>query len=128
MNALRNVNSWIAMAFVLQESSECYATLYKDIVRACFALKKFKLCDRQPGECGLCDGLRDMRHEVHYKEWLSTLLRGQDMKLPVKYTISDTTGKFYQFVRQEFRDAFNNLSRGHLRCLSRQKKIQDERI
>ena len=38
-NSLRNVNTWIAMAFVLQVSSDYYAALYKDIVRAGFALE-----------------------------------------------------------------------------------------
>ena len=55
VNALRNVNSWIAMAFVLQESCDYYAALYKVIVRACLALKKLNFC-REPGECQLCDG------------------------------------------------------------------------
>ena len=126
VNALRNVNSWIAIAFVLQESSDYYAALYKDIVRACFALKRLKLCHSKPGECELCDGLRAIRQELHYKEWVSTLLPGQDMMLPVKYTMSDNTGKFHKFVREVIRYAFNNLCRGHLTGLSRQKKLHVE--
>ena len=125
-NGLRNVTSWIAMAFVLKESFESYSALYKDIVRACFALKGFKLCDRPPGECGLCVALRDMRQEHHYRAWLSTLKSWQEMMLPVKYTISDTMGFFHQFVRHQFPKASKNLCRGRLRCFSRQKNIEDE--
>ena len=125
MNALRNVNSWIAMAFVLQESNDYYAALYKDIVLASFALKKLKLCKREPGECELCDGLGEIR-KLHYKEWLATLIPGQDMMLPVKYTMSYNTGKFHKFVREVIRNALSNVCRGHLSGLARQKKLHLE--
>ena len=126
VNALRNVNSLIAMAFVLQESNDYYAALYKDIVRASFALKKLKRCKREPGQCELCDGLGEIRNELHYKEWLATLIPGQDMMLPVKYTMSDNTGKFHKFVREVIRYALSNVCRGHLSGLARQKKLHLE--
>jgi len=45
------------------------------------------------------------------------------MMLPVKYTMSDNTGKFHKFVREDTRYALSNLCRGHLTGLSRQKKL-----
>ena len=120
VNELRNKNYWIAVAFCREESSDYYAALYKDILRCTWALKKFPICKRD--KCEVCMELAAIRAGLHYKEWLATLRPGQEMMLPVKYTMSDNTGKIFKFVKEVIRNALCNLCRGHLTGVARQKQ------
>ena len=75
VDALRNKNFWIAIAFVDEEAIDNYAALYKDIVRCAIALENHPKCKRR-ATCELCDGMRGIRAGLHYKQWVSTILRG----------------------------------------------------
>ena len=71
----------------------------------------------------VCKEIGEIRDGLHYKEWLATLRPGQDMMLPVKYTMSDNTGKIFKFVKEGIRNALSNMCRGHLTGVSRQKQL-----
>ena len=120
VNELRNKNYWVSIAIVLEEESPGYTALCKDTIRGAHALKDNRQCRRDG--CELCYGMRDILAGRHMKKWMDSLLPGQSLSLPFKYTMSDNTGKFAKFVKYNLPDVGRNICRAHLTGIARQKQ------
>ena len=65
VNALRNKNYWVSMAFVLEEESQGYSALCRDTIWGAHALKDNSQCRRDG--CKLCDSMREISASRHEK-------------------------------------------------------------